>query len=105
MRPSITSLVWSHDDKATQYAAFSGIQHPRVEIIDGLKDMVKKAINLFGLKNKAPPEKIIFYRDGVSDGEFEEVGQTEIAAIKCVCVFWTSFAYALNMSFFCSRIR
>jgi eukaryotic translation initiation factor 2C len=59
------------------------VQHPRTEIIDGLKEMVINAINSFGQKNNIGPERIIFFRDGVSEGEFDQVAAKEIAAIKC----------------------
>ncbi|KAF9463147.1 Piwi domain-containing protein [Collybia nuda] len=81
-RPSITSLVWSHDRFATQYAAFTKLQHPRLEMIGALKEMVKDAIVAFGSKNKASPRRIIFFRDGVSEGEFEQIAEGEIGAVK-----------------------
>ncbi|KAJ6618351.1 argonaute-like protein [Mycena sp. CBHHK59/15] len=80
-RPSVTSLVWSHDLHATEYCATSHVQNPRMEIIADLKDMVKVALNMFGAKNKAPPERIFFYRDGVSEGEFAKVEVEEIQVI------------------------
>jgi len=83
-RPSVTSLVWSHDQFATNYVAYSRVQHPRTEIIDGLKEMVMDAIDSFGQRNNFGPERIIFFRDGVSEGEFDQVAKKEIAAIKCL---------------------
>lgn len=67
---------------ATQYAAITRAQHPREEMISDLQEMFKTAIESFGLKMKCPPERIIFYRDGISEGEFAEVGQAEIAKLK-----------------------
>ncbi|KAF8184938.1 ribonuclease H-like domain-containing protein [Mycena galopus ATCC 62051] len=83
-RPSIASLVFSWDAAASSYAAISQVQAPRQEIIPELKVMVKKAILAFGMKGP-PPRKIIFYRDGVSEGEQEKVKTEEIAAIKDAC--------------------
>ncbi|KAJ7163421.1 Piwi domain-containing protein [Mycena crocata] len=81
LRPSISSLVWSHDLEAASYVAFSDVQAPRQEMIAGLQEMVKRAIQQFGKKN-LPPQRIIFYRDGVSEGEFETVKAAEITAIR-----------------------
>ncbi|KAJ6618325.1 Piwi domain-containing protein [Mycena sp. CBHHK59/15] len=83
-RPSIASLVWSWVQAAASYIAFSEVQGPREEIIQDLQSMVKGAILAFGKKNK-PPERIVFYRDGVSEGELETVKAAEIAAIKAAC--------------------
>ncbi|KAJ7261381.1 ribonuclease H-like domain-containing protein [Mycena haematopus] len=84
-RPSIASVVFSWNTAATNYAAYSEVQAPRQEIIPGLKGMVKKAILTFGEKNP-PPARIIFYRDGVSEGEMETVKMTEISAIRNACI-------------------
>ena len=39
-RPSVTSLVWSHNINATQYAAYTRIQGPREEVIQDLGEMM-----------------------------------------------------------------
>lgn len=82
LKPSIASLVWSHDNKGAQYVAFTRVQSPREESIVDLQAMVSEAIVKFGDKNKIPPARIVFFRDGISEGEFEKVGNTEIGAIK-----------------------
>jgi hypothetical protein len=46
--------------------------------------VVEKAIFQFGKKNPIP-SRIIFYRDGVSEGEIETVKNAEISAILSVC--------------------
>ncbi|KAJ6500452.1 argonaute-like protein [Mycena sanguinolenta] len=84
-RPSIASLVFSWDPAATKYAAYSEVQAPRQEIIPGLQAMVKKAILAFG-ENNPPPGRLIFYRDGVSEGEMEAVKTAEISAIRNACM-------------------
>ncbi|KAJ7756861.1 argonaute-like protein [Mycena maculata] len=83
-RPSIASLVWSWDPDATSYIAYSQVQAPRTEIIDGLEKMAKAAILEFGNVN-TPPNRIIVFRDGVSEGEVESVRTAEIAAIQGAC--------------------
>jgi eukaryotic translation initiation factor 2C len=44
-----------------------------MEIIEDLQDIVVKQLKFFFKKTKIQPQKIIFYRDGVSDGQFAEV--------------------------------
>ncbi|KAL0947383.1 hypothetical protein HGRIS_013499 [Hohenbuehelia grisea] len=81
-RPSVTSLVFSHDVHAVQYAAISRVQQARQEIIEDLEEMVCEAVYNFGRKNKAAPARMVFFRDGVSEGEFQKVADTEITAIQ-----------------------
>ncbi|KAJ6488632.1 ribonuclease H-like domain-containing protein [Mycena vitilis] len=83
-RPSIASLVYSWDPKAASYVALSEVQPPRLEIIQGLQRMVKKAIIAFSAQTPPPPppQQIFFYRDGVSEGEIQTVKDHEITAVR-----------------------
>jgi hypothetical protein len=40
------------------------------------------ALNDFGARYKMPPGRIFFFRDGVSEGELDQVSKMEIKAIK-----------------------
>ncbi|KAI0934439.1 hypothetical protein AcV5_006280 [Taiwanofungus camphoratus] len=83
-RPSITSLVASVDPYATRYAAYANVQSPRQEIIEELGNMFKKALkDYFDFQQGKLPSKIIFYRDGVSEGEYAQVAKVEVEAIEC----------------------
>ncbi|KAG5653267.1 hypothetical protein H0H81_001427 [Sphagnurus paluster] len=82
MKPSVTSLVWSYDQYATKYSALTSVQQPRLEIIDNLKDMVKRAAFSFGIHNRSSPRRVMFFRDGVSEGEFDNVLKMELGAIR-----------------------
>ncbi|KAI0957644.1 hypothetical protein AcW1_005969 [Taiwanofungus camphoratus] len=86
-RPSITSLVASVDPNCTRYTAFARVQKPRQEIIEDLGEMFKEALkDYYGFRNTSEgpklPSKIIFYRDGVSEGEYAEVAKREVDAIE-----------------------
>jgi len=74
--------VYSHDEFATQYAALTAIQAPRQEIIEDMFHFVKVALTNFFKKHRAVPQRIIFYRDGVSEGEFQSVAEREVEAVK-----------------------
>lgn len=68
---------------ATQYAALTAIQTPRQEIIEDMYHFVKIALTNFFKEHKGNvPQRIIFYRDGVSEGEFETVAEREVEAVK-----------------------
>ncbi|KAF5371721.1 hypothetical protein D9758_003502 [Tetrapyrgos nigripes] len=81
-RPSVTSLVWSRDRDGTSYVTFTDVQEPRMEAIVNLGPMVSAAIDQFGRVNKYPPQKILFYRDGLSEGEFSTVAANEVEQIR-----------------------
>ncbi|PPQ82370.1 hypothetical protein CVT25_008331 [Psilocybe cyanescens] len=81
-KPSVTGIVYSHDQFATQYVALTGIQPPRVEQIMDLRRYIIEAVGSFAQKNQGPPKRLIFFRDGISEGEFDKVAPLEIAEIK-----------------------
>ena len=83
-KPSVTGLVFSYDEGATRYAALTEIQQPRVEIIESLQKMMERALGRFieFTNSKIPPKRIIFFRDGVSEGEYSTVATAELEAIQ-----------------------
>ncbi|CAG8604681.1 6985_t:CDS:10 [Funneliformis mosseae] len=83
--PSIAAVVASFDALATRYATSIRFQGPRVEIISSLKEMVQELLKVFYKETRKKPERILFYRDGVSEGQFEEVLTFEIDAIRKAC--------------------
>jgi hypothetical protein len=48
-----------------------------------LKDMIEELLVAYRESNNgALPEHVIFYRDGVDDGQFERVQNEEVTALK-----------------------
>ncbi|TFK69578.1 argonaute-like protein [Pluteus cervinus] len=90
---SYTSVVGNVDSNAVRYIANIQVQKGRVEIIEDLKEMVKYLITSYksyqGAVEKKPPtsgpKRIIFYRDGVSEGQFQHVLDQELPMIKAAC--------------------
>ncbi|KAL3202380.1 hypothetical protein MRX96_042544 [Rhipicephalus microplus] len=58
----------------------------RVEIIEDLKEMVKDLLKAFYHELRQKPMRIIFYRDGVSEGQFAAVRDEELSAIRKACL-------------------
>ena len=81
-RPSIASLCASMDAKASRYAASIRVQAAREEIIVDLANMAKELLKTFYQTCGRKPERILFYRDGVSEGQFSTVLNSEIKAVK-----------------------
>ncbi|GBC16598.2 Piwi domain-containing protein [Rhizophagus irregularis DAOM 181602=DAOM 197198] len=84
-RPSIAAVTASVDSKASRYAASIRIQRGRTEIIADLGNMVKELLKAFYQTCGRKPERILFYRDGVSESQFENVKAIEVEAIKTAC--------------------
>ncbi|KAF9112449.1 Eukaryotic translation initiation factor 2C [Mortierella sp. AM989] len=85
IRPSIAALVGSMDKQASRYAATVRIQTARTETIADLADMTADLLRTFYQTCGEKPQRILFYRDGVSEGQFSQVLKTEIAAVRAAC--------------------
>ncbi|ESK88716.1 argonaute-like protein [Moniliophthora roreri MCA 2997] len=92
--PSYSSVVASMDSFVARYMALLRVQR-RQEIISDLDQMAKKLL-MYHLEYKtkiegksreqAEPKRLIFYRDGVSEGEYQQVLEKEIPLLKQACV-------------------
>ncbi|TFK93746.1 Piwi-domain-containing protein [Polyporus arcularius HHB13444] len=85
--PSITGLVASVDKTASRWTSFSCLQTPRLEIIGDLEQMMVDALNDFRgyretQKDPVPPRHVVFFRDGVSEGEYRHIRDIEVPMIK-----------------------
>ncbi|CDO70771.1 hypothetical protein BN946_scf184798.g86 [Trametes cinnabarina] len=87
-RPSVTGLVASVDAAVSKLTSYANVQRPRQEIIEDLEEMMVNALRDYrkfqstATPNPPPPRYIIFYRDGVSEGEFAQVAAREIPLIR-----------------------
>ncbi|RUS25667.1 ribonuclease H-like domain-containing protein [Jimgerdemannia flammicorona] len=84
-RPSIAAVCGSMDSKACRYSASIRVQKGRVEIIQDLSNMAKELLNTFYQTSGKKPSGILFYRNGVSEGQFKEVVESEIKAVQAAC--------------------
>ncbi|MCO5610336.1 hypothetical protein L7F22_064572 [Adiantum nelumboides] len=81
--PSIAALVANVDwPSAIKYVASVRSQPHREEMIEKLSDMVIELWRKFCDKTGVRPERIIMFRDGVSEGQFDKVLQCEVHALK-----------------------
>ncbi|XBI14274.1 hypothetical protein VPH35_140887 [Triticum aestivum] len=96
--PSIAAVVASQDwPEVTKYAGLVSAQTHRQELIEDLYNvthdpqrgtihggMVRELLISFKRTTGEKPERIIFYRDGVSEGQFYQVLLHELDAIRKV---------------------
>ena len=104
MMPSIAAAVGSIDSKLAKYVSSIRFQKhsrtvesknqafgapkkkERLEMIDKFDDMCFELISAFKANCKGHlPERIIYYRDGVSEGQFRAVLNRELTSLRKAC--------------------
>ncbi|VEL26252.1 unnamed protein product [Protopolystoma xenopodis] len=72
-KPSIAAVVASMDAHPSRYSATVRVQSHRQEVIQELYPMVKDLLLQFYRSTRFKPTRVIYYRDGVSEGQFSNV--------------------------------
>ncbi|KAH7725206.1 argonaute 2 [Aphelenchoides avenae] len=85
-KPSIAAVVGSMDAHPSRYAATVRVQQHRHEIISDLTYMVRELLIQFYRNTRFKPTRIVLYRDGVSEGQFLNVLQHELRAMREACM-------------------
>ncbi|GBE83588.1 hypothetical protein SCP_0506430 [Sparassis crispa] len=81
--PSIAAVVASTENNFGQFPASMRIQESKKEMITDLAGMMIERIEAFQNSNRnVLPERIVVYRDGVSEGQFSIVVDEEMPEIK-----------------------
>lgn len=86
--PSIAAMVASKDASLGQWPATTSVQtRRRQEMVDSLKDMLKRHLNLWTTEGKHTkfPSNILVYRDGVSEGQYKMVKEYELPLLRQAC--------------------
>jgi len=93
--PSIAAVVASFEDSYAQYPCSLEIQETKKEMVTSLDKMIWERLQLFVAKNSSGktgktrdrflPKRILVYRDGVSEGQFNTVVAEELPAIRRAC--------------------
>ncbi|KAJ3829936.1 argonaute-like protein [Lentinula raphanica] len=92
--PSYSALVGSVDSRGVKYIPRTSVQASRQEIIADLETMSKEILKSYmeyqiRIEEKpaqaSKPKRLLFFRDGVSEGYFGEVMEQEVKILKKVC--------------------
>ena len=90
--PSIAAVVASMDYHASKYHARVRAQRHKngrgaQEIIIDLAEIARELlIEFYRANNGCKPSKILFYRDGVGEGQFDQVLVHEVRAVQEACM-------------------
>ncbi|KAG0331995.1 hypothetical protein BG004_001425, partial [Podila humilis] len=103
-RPSIAVVVGSVNGEASKYAASIRFQGTKTEIISDFGSMVAERLKAFRQSTNQIPTRILVYRDGVSEGEFAQVCDTEVKSIRAGCQS-LSARYAPKITFIVAQKR
>uniref|UniRef100_A0A1I8HD05 Protein argonaute-2 n=1 Tax=Macrostomum lignano TaxID=282301 RepID=A0A1I8HD05_9PLAT len=84
-KPSIAAVVASMDAHPSRYAATVRVQAHREERIAELCGMTRELLLQFYRSTRFKPTRIVYFRDGVSEGQFQVVQSHELRALREAC--------------------
>ncbi|KAK3281973.1 Protein argonaute-3 [Cymbomonas tetramitiformis] len=82
---SIAAVTGSIDGLCARYAAQLSVQQSRQETIDDLQPMAHKLFLNFLRTTRKKPERVVFFRDGVSEGQFQQILLDELPKLRAAC--------------------
>lgn len=83
--PSIAAVVASIDSHYGQWPGSVRCQESKKEMVSTLNEMMQERLKLWIEKNKRDPDNILIYRDGVSEGQYQQVLENEMTQIRAAC--------------------
>lgn len=85
---SVAAIVASMDSKCVQYAGHVSLRPPGQEMFgEQLEDSMQQLLESFRSRTGGYPKKIIIFRDGVSDSQFQQVFEREVPYIRNAIAF------------------
>nr|XP_043624917.1 protein argonaute 7 [Erigeron canadensis] len=90
--PSVAAVVGSVNwPAANKYVSKMRSQTHRQEIIQDLTAMVEEILHDFLRELSKLPKRLIFFRDGVSETQFQKVLSEELQAIRAACLRFSGY--------------
>lgn len=80
--PSVVGVAASYDLEGFRYSCCYRLQNAKDEMIRDLQNIVTKQLRQYMQQNQKLPELIMYYRDGVSEGQFQEILTIELRAMQ-----------------------
>jgi len=79
---SVAAVVGSVDAQGGRYQARLSVQPGKQEVISNLDGMCADLLRAFNRSTGKKPERVIFFRDGVSEGQFQIVIRDELPLLR-----------------------
>ena len=83
--PSVAAMVASSDKNLAQWPAEIRVNPARQEKVDTLSSMLQEHLMYWYRKHEEYPEKLLIYRDGVSEGQYQMVLDEELPQLRAAC--------------------
>lgn len=83
--PSVVGVAASHDPYGASYNMQYRLQRGALEEIEDMFSITLEHLRVYKEYRNAYPDHIIYYRDGVSDGQFPKIKNEELRCIKQAC--------------------
>ncbi|KAJ3290331.1 hypothetical protein HK104_006850 [Borealophlyctis nickersoniae] len=83
--PSIAAVVGSINSTCSFYRSSLRVQDSGQESLWQLAPQMEELLRAFIKQNGRGPDRILFYRDGVSEGEFDLTSKTEVNSVLAAC--------------------
>ena len=83
--PSVAAMVASSDKDLAQWPAEIRVNPARQEKVDTLSSMLQEHLTYWYEKHQEYPEKLLIYRDGVSEGQYQMVLDEELPQLRSAC--------------------
>lgn len=101
--PSVAAVTATIDGTFAQYRGRVRVQGRREEIVADLREIVKDILNLWERENGGRrPQNVLVYRDGVSEGQYQDVLRLEVSAIEAAFADvwgkekWPNFSFVVS---------
>ena len=83
--PSVAAMVASSDSDLAQWPAEIRVNPARQEQVDTLQPMLRSHLIYWKERHGSFPEKLLIYRDGVSEGQYQMVLDKELPQLREAC--------------------
>ena len=81
--PSYSALVGTYDASCVQYTGVAAAQASTSEMIEAMRPMARELLKRYKAKNGDNlPDKVILWRDGISESQIPALMETEVKALK-----------------------
>jgi eukaryotic translation initiation factor 2C len=98
-RASFAAVVGSMDRWLGAYYSTVAAQQARKEVIVDMENLMIMQLQRFYELNRVAPQRIIFYRDGVGNAQFEMIRRNEIYSIRRACTAVGGASYRPELIF------